>query len=80
MGWIARIRNESGCFLGEFQAYERVDIEMCWRFPYTVKAYSYNPNGWGLYCMAGNVAEWCETAYDPSMYEFSNELNSEHEI
>jgi len=43
-----------------------------------VKIFSYNPNGWGLYCMAGNVSEWCETAYDESMYEFSHDLNTDY--
>jgi formylglycine-generating enzyme required for sulfatase activity len=28
--------------------------------------------------MAGNVAEWCETAYDESMYEFSHDLNPDY--
>ncbi|GAA0874497.1 gliding motility lipoprotein GldK [Wandonia haliotis] len=70
------IRNASGCFLGNFKP-------MRGRYFddggfHTVKAYSYNPNGWGLYCMAGNVAEWCETAYDESMYEFSHDLNTEY--
>jgi formylglycine-generating enzyme required for sulfatase activity len=45
---------------------------------HTVKVYSYQPNGFGLYCMAGNVSEWCETAYDESVYEFSNDINSEY--
>ena len=44
----------------------------------TVKAFSYNPNGWGLYCMAGNVAEWTETAFDEQMYEQSHDLNPEY--
>ena len=70
------IRNESGCFLGNFKP-------MRGRYFddggfHTVKVYSYNPNGWGLFCMAGNVAEWCETAYDESMYEFSHDLNSDY--
>ncbi|MDX1445871.1 SUMF1/EgtB/PvdO family nonheme iron enzyme [Lishizhenia sp.] len=70
------IRNESGCFLGNFKPM-RGRYFQDGGF-YTVKAYSYNPNGWGLYCMAGNVAEWCETAYDESMYEFSNDLSSDY--
>jgi gliding motility-associated lipoprotein GldK len=70
------IRNESGCFLGNFKPMRGRYFEDGGF--HTVKAYSYNPNGWGLYCMAGNVAEWCETAYDESMYEFSHDLNTEH--
>jgi formylglycine-generating enzyme len=70
------IRNASGCFLGNFKP-------MRGRYFddggfHTVKAYSYAPNGWGLYCMAGNVAEWCESAYDESMYEFAHDLNTEY--
>lgn len=69
------IRNEAGCFLGNFKPMRGRYFEDGGF--HTVKAYSYNPNGWGLYCMAGNVAEWCETAYDESMYEFSHDLNTE---
>lgn len=70
------IRNESGCFLGNFKPMRGRYFEDGGF--HTVKAFSYNPNDWGLYCMAGNVAEWCETAYDESMYEFSNDLNTEY--
>ena len=70
------IRNSAGCFLGNFKPmrgryFEDGGFQ-------TVKAFSYNPNGWGLYCMAGNVSEWCESAYDESMYEFSHDLNPEY--
>lgn len=70
------IRNASGCFLGNFKPMRGRYFEDGGF--HTVKAYSYNPNGFGLYCMAGNVAEWCETAYDESMYEFSHDLNTEY--
>lgn len=70
------IRNNSGCFLGNFKPMRGRYFEDGGF--HTVKAYSYNPNGWGLYCMAGNVAEWCETAYDESMYEFSHDMNTDY--
>ncbi|WP_070138552.1 T9SS ring complex lipoprotein PorK/GldK [Crocinitomix algicola] len=70
------IRNSGGCMLGNFKP-------MRGRYFddggfYTVKAYSYNPNGYGLYCMAGNVAEWTETAFDESVYEFTHDLSPEY--
>jgi formylglycine-generating enzyme len=70
------IRNDAGCILANFKP-------MRGRYfddggLHTVKVYSYNPNGWGLYCMAGNVSEWCETAYDESMYEFSHDINTDY--
>lgn len=70
------IRNASGCFLGNFKPMRGRYFEDGGF--HTVKAYSYNPNGFGLFCMAGNVAEWCESAYDESMYEFSHDLNTEY--
>lgn len=70
------IRNEAGCFLGNFKPMRGRYFEDGGF--HTVKVFSYNPNGWGLYCMAGNVAEWCETAYDESMYEFSHDLNTDY--
>jgi gliding motility-associated lipoprotein GldK len=71
------IRNASGCFLANFKPMRGRYFEDGGF--YTVKVYSYNPNGFGLYCMAGNVAEWCSTAYDESMYEFAHDMAQDYE-
>ncbi|MFJ1377798.1 gliding motility lipoprotein GldK [Capnocytophaga canimorsus] len=42
---------------------------------YTVEAKSYEPNGYNLYNMAGNVAEWTNTTYDPNAYEYMSTMN-----
>ncbi len=70
------IRNIHGCILGNFKPMRGRYMEDGGF--HAVKANSYHPNDYGLYCMAGNVAEWCETAYDESVYEFSHDLNPEY--
>jgi len=70
------IRNSAGCMLGNFKPMRGRYFDDGGFYP--VKAYSYNPNGYGLYCMAGNVAEWTETAFDESVYEFSHDMNPEY--
>ena len=70
------IRNSRGCFLGNFKPMRGRYMEDG-GFK-TVKASSYHPNDFGLYCMAGNVAEWCRTAYDESTYEFGHDMNTEY--
>ena len=42
---------------------------------YTVEAKSYEPNGYNLYNMAGNVSEWTNTSYDPNSYEYMSTMN-----
>ncbi|GIM61169.1 gliding motility lipoprotein GldK [Capnocytophaga canis] len=42
---------------------------------YTVEARSYEPNGYNLYNMAGNVSEWTNTTYDPNSYEYMSTMN-----
>jgi len=70
------VRNAHGCFLGNFKPMRGRYMEDGGF--YTVKVTSYHPNDYGLFCMAGNVAEWTESAYDESMYEFSHDLNPEY--
>jgi formylglycine-generating enzyme required for sulfatase activity len=69
-------RNSRGCFLGNFKPIRGRYMEDGGF--HTVKASSYHPNDFGLYCMAGNVAEWCRTAYDESMYEYGHDMNTEY--
>lgn len=42
---------------------------------YTVNVYSYAPNDYGLYNMAGNVAEWSSTAFMENAYAFIHDQN-----
>ncbi|MCG9911682.1 MAG: SUMF1/EgtB/PvdO family nonheme iron enzyme [Flavobacteriales bacterium] len=67
------IRNSKGCFLGNFKPLRGNYIDDGGF--HTVPANSYNPNEYGLYCMAGNVAEWCRDAFEESGYSFSHDLN-----
>jgi formylglycine-generating enzyme required for sulfatase activity len=46
---------------------------------HTVPIASYSANNYGLYNMAGNVAEWTNTAFDPSVYEFTHDMSSEYD-
>ena len=70
------IRNAKGCFLGNFKPMRGRYMEDGGM--YTVKVTSYHPNDYGLYCMAGNVAEWTSTAYDESVYEHTWDLSPEY--
>lgn len=70
------IRNARGCFLGNFKPMRGSYIDDGGF--HTVKADRYNPNDYGLYCMAGNAAEWTSNAYDESAYDFSHDLNPDY--
>ena len=69
-------RNLKGCFLANFKPL---------RGNYTadggikaIKTMSYNPNGYGLYDMSGNVAEWTSNAYDESAFSYSHDMNMDY--
>ncbi len=65
--------SDRGCFLANFKP-NRGDYAADGAL-YTVEAKSYEPNEFNLYNMAGNVAEWTETSYDPGAYEFVSTMN-----
>ena len=69
-------RNLQGCFLANFKPL---------RGNYVadgglkaIKTASYNPNDYGLYDMAGNVAEWTSNAYDESGFSYSHDMNMDY--
>ncbi|RFS17510.1 gliding motility protein [Emticicia sp. C21] len=67
------VANGKGCFLANFKPYRgnyRAD-----GYPYTAPSNAFNPNDYGLYNMAGNVAEWCEDAYAESYMPVTWDLN-----
>ena len=66
-------KNDRGCFLANFKPM-RGDYAADQAL-YTVEAKSYEPNGYNLYNMAGNAAEWTESAYDPNAYEYVSSMN-----
>jgi gliding motility-associated lipoprotein GldK len=66
-------KNDRGCFLANFKP-NRGDYAADQAL-YTVEAKSYEPNGYNLYNMAGNVAEWTDSSYDPAAYEYVSSMN-----
>lgn len=67
------IRNHKGCFLANFKPLRGNYIEDGGFYP--VKVTSYFPNDYGLYQMAGNVAEWTATTYSEEMYMLQDDMN-----
>lgn len=67
------IRNSKGCFLGNFKPMRGNYIDDGGF--HTVPVDSYNPNEYGLYCMAGNVSEWTAGAFDESGINWMHDLN-----
>jgi gliding motility-associated lipoprotein GldK len=66
-------RNDKGCFLGNYKPLRGNYTDDGGATPIIVAHYP--PNDWGLYDMAGNVAEWTSDAFDESSYNFTWDLN-----
>jgi len=67
------IRNAKGCMLANFKPGRGNYYDD--GFMYTSPIASYFSNDFGLYDMAGNVAEWCEDAYNPAAVPVVWDLN-----
>jgi formylglycine-generating enzyme len=67
------LRNKKGCLLANFKPGRG-------NYPedggmYTVRADAYWPNDYGIYNMAGNVAEWTSSWFNEGAYNFQHDMN-----
>ena len=66
-------KNDRGCFMANFKPMRgdyAVDQAL-----YTVEGDAYDANGFGLFNMSGNVAEWVDSSYESEAYDFSSTIN-----
>lgn len=70
-------RNERGCLLANFKPMRGNYIADGGLT--TLVVGHFPANDWGLYDMAGNVAEWTSSAFDPSSYNFSWDMNPDYQ-
>ncbi len=64
-------QNEEGDYLANYNPNEGYAFD---GYAFTAPVDAFPPNDWGLYNMAGNVAEWTRDAYNPS-YENISDFN-----
>ncbi len=69
-------RNAEGCFLANFKPL-RGNLVDDGGF-ITLPVGSFDPNDYGIYDMAGNVAEWTANAFDESAYAFTHDMNPDY--
>ena len=69
-------RNVHGCFIANFKPLRgNYGDDGANR---TLEVMRFAPNEYGLYDMAGNVAEWTSDAFDESAYSFTHDLNPDY--
>lgn len=72
-------RNVNGCFVANFKPLRGNYVADSPTTTTTMKVGEFDPNSFGVYDMAGNVAEWTSTAFYEAGYDVVNDYNPELE-
>jgi gliding motility-associated lipoprotein GldK len=68
-------RNQKGCFVANFKPLRGNYVADSPTTTTAMKVGEFDPNPYGLYDMAGNVAEWTNTAFYEGAYDIVSDLN-----
>jgi gliding motility-associated lipoprotein GldK len=70
------LTDDRGCYLANFKPKRGDYVEDQGQgYMYTAPVKTFHANDYGLYDMAGNVAEWTSSPYDKAFYQMTSTLN-----